>query len=108
MKRLLLSAALAVAFLASSTALAGRSNETTITKLIVKDDHVAVYVAANGGGCSDPKMWILQNSHPNFDAMYRGFLASKLSGSNVDIVGTNSCSALDSRGEVISWAYVAD
>jgi hypothetical protein len=108
MRRLLVAAALAAGVFASSTAIAGRSGKTTITHLIVKSNHVAVYTATSNGDCSEPTMFILENSHANFDAMYRGFLASRLSGTKVDISGTNSCSSLDSRGETISWAYVAD
>lgn len=86
-----------------AAAMAGRSHTTTILNLIVKEGYVEIYTAADGGCGSTSNRWHLLNNHPNFNALYSGFLASKVSGKQVDIVGNNVCGV----AEDISWAYVA-
>ncbi|MCB1214379.1 MAG: hypothetical protein KDK66_02765 [Deltaproteobacteria bacterium] len=81
---------------------AGRSYTTTILNIIVKEDYIEIYTAADGGCGSINNRWHLLNSHPNFNALYSGLLASKVSGKQVDIVGNNVCGV----AENISWAYV--
>ena len=100
-------ATIATVFLVTTSAMAGRSNSTSVTHLIVKPDHVAVYTGTSNATCATPNMWILEQDHPNYDQMYKGLLASKLAGGKVDIVGTGTCSSADARGERIHWAYVA-
>lgn len=100
MKELLLG--ILVASLASNV-FAGRSNETTIVDLIVKENYVEIYTEASGGCGTTDNRWHLQTTHNNFNAMFSGLLASKVSGKKVDIVGNNTYGA----GEDISWAYVA-
>ena len=82
--------------------LAGRTGETTITNLIVKETFIEIYTSAADDCGSNPNRWHLLTSHSNFNAMYSGLLASKVSGKAVDIVGNNTCGT----GEDVSWGYV--
>ncbi|MCE9686292.1 hypothetical protein LZP73_08715 [Shewanella sp. AS16] len=88
----------------STSAIAGRSTPTTIKSLIVKSDYVEIWTNSTGGDCSINNGWHLLNTNPNFNALYSGFLASKTSGKQVDIVGAGAC---DGSYEIVSWAYVA-
>ncbi len=92
----------ALLILISSNSVAGRSGVTTITKLIVKEGWIEVNTVAGGGCGTDQTRWHLMLDHPNYNAMYSGLLASKVSGKKVDIVGNNTCGV----AENISWAYV--
>ncbi|MCW8091865.1 hypothetical protein [Alteromonas sp. ASW11-130] len=87
----------------SAYSYAGRSAPTKITKLIVKADYIEIWTDSTGSSCSSSDKWHLVNSHPNYDALYSGFLASKASEKRVDIVGTEKCYG---SYEEVSWAYV--
>ena len=79
-----------------------RSNETTITSIVVKSNNVEINTVATVPGCGTQKTWYLQNTHSNFNALYSGFLAANLAGKSVDIVSySDYCSAVD-----IDWAFV--
>ena len=86
----------------SSLAFAGRSGDTKILSIIVKEGWIEVYTEENGGCGTTQNRWHLKLDHPNYEAMYSGLLASKASGKNVDIVGNNVCGV----AEEMSWAYV--
>ena len=82
---------------------AGRSAPTGIKNIVVKAEYVEIWTDNEGGDCTTSNGWHLMNSHPNFEAIYSGFLASKASDKKVDIVGTGNCNG---NHEIISWSYV--
>jgi hypothetical protein len=84
------------------SAYAGRTGLTEINSIVIKTTHIEIYTASNGNCSEVSDSWDLLPSHPNYDALVSGFLATKASGKKVDIVGRGNCV---SHNE-IDWAYV--
>lgn len=88
--------------LLTTTANAGRSGETSIKNIVVKETHVEIYTTTGGACDKELNRWHLLNSHPNYEALVSGFFATKAAEKKVDIVGKGNCTGFD---EII-WSYV--
>jgi|GEM_PF-4740864 len=87
----------------------GRTGQTTITNIVVKQGVVEFYTVAGADAigdvnCSNKKRWHLLKVHQNFEALFSGLLTAKTAGTPVDISGNGSCNG---SGEIIEWAYIA-
>ena len=101
MKNILI-VSLLMSTLVSISAYAGRTGLTEINSIVIKTTHIEIYTASNGNCNEVSGSWDLLRSHPNYEALVSGFLATKAAGKKVDIVGKGNCV---SHNE-IDWAYV--